>query len=169
MPALRTLLFLGVLLLPVSANAVTVRDIIELTRAGLPDDVLVAVIDADRTVFVLDKDQILELKEAGVSRAVLLKMLRSRREFDPSTGAGQGAPQDAPVVTEAPPPPHLVVIGAPPAPQPVTIVVPQYFYVPVPIWGAAAPHAPRLAPQPFMPPERRGFGRFMNDGWVDRR
>ncbi|MGH9348906.1 MAG: hypothetical protein ACRD26_16740 [Vicinamibacterales bacterium] len=166
MPALRTLLFLAVLLLPWPASAVTARDIIELTKAGLPDDVLVALIDADRTIFVLDKDQILELKEAGVSRVVLLKMLRSRREFEPSTGAGFDPSGAAAVVTEAAPPPLVVVIDPSPAPQPTTIVVPQYFYVPVPIWGIPARHAPRSAPQPFMAPERRGFGRFMNDGWI---
>ena len=164
MAALRPLLLLAALLVPATASAVTVRDIIELSKAGLPDDVLIAVIDADRTIFTLDKEQILTLKEAGVSRAVLLKMLRTRREFD-------APPAPAPEVTTsaAPPPqPGLVVIGAAP-PPPVTVVVPQYFYVPVPIWGVAAPHAPRTPPQPFMPAERRGFGRFMNDGWVDRR
>lgn len=172
MPALRTLLLIAALLVPASAGAATVRDIIELTKAGLPDDILIAVIDADRTIFTLDKDQILALKEAGVSRAVLLKMLRTRREFDTP-----GPAVSAPVAADAAPyadtmsQPGLVVIGAQPPPPPVTVVVPQYFYVPVPIWGVAphAPHAPRTAPAPFMPAERRGFGRFMNDGWVGRR
>lgn len=170
MAALRPFLLVAALLVPASAGAVTVRDIIELTRAGLPDDILVAVIDADRTIFTLDKDQILALKEAGVSRAVLLKMLRTRREFDVPP-----APAPADAVTDAAPPvdpmprPEVVVIAPPP--PPVTVVVPQYFYVPVPIWGVP-PHAadaPRTPPQPFMPAERRGFGRFMNDGWIGRR
>ena len=46
--------------------------------------------------------------------------------------------------------------------------VPQYFYVPVPIWGVPGPHAPRTPAQPVIAPERRGFGRFINDGWVER-
>jgi hypothetical protein len=166
---MRTLVFVAALLVPASAGAVTFRDIIELTKAGLPDEVLVAVIDADRTIFTLDKDQILELKRAGVGRQVLLKMLRTRREFEPSTTSGQEE-QTTPSVTESQvPQPGVVVIGAQPAPPPVTVVVPQYFYVPYAIWGTPAPHAPRTPPPPFLAPGYRGFGRFINDGWVDRR
>jgi hypothetical protein len=161
MAAIRTLLFVAALLIPASASAVTARDIIELTKAGLPDDILIAVIDADRTVFALDKDQILELKHAGVSRAVLLKMLRTRREFEP--------PPEPPALTDAQPlQPEMVVIGSQPAPPPVTVVVPQYLLVPYSIWGVPT-HMPRPVPQPVLAPEFRGFGRFINDGWVDRR
>jgi hypothetical protein len=163
MTAFRTLMLLTALLLPATAGAVTVRDIIELSRAGLPDDVLVAVIDADRTIFTLDKAQILELKEAGVSKAVLLKMIRSRREFEP-------APEPPPpVLTDAQPQqPEIVVIGGQqPSPEPAAPVVPQYYYVPYySIWGVPHHRVPRTPPAPFM--QNSGFGRFINDGWVDR-
>jgi hypothetical protein len=161
MARIRTLLFVAAFLVPVSASAVTTRDIIELTKAGLSDDILIALIDADRTVFVLDKDQILELKHAGVSRAVLLKMVRSRREFE-------SAPELPPVTDAQPTQPEVVVIGQP-APPPVTVVVPQYFLVPYSIWGVPTHHTPRPALPPVLAPEYRGFGRFINDGWVDRR
>lgn len=161
----RTLLLLvAALCLPVSAGAVTVADIIELTRAGLSDDILVAVIDADRTVFSLDKDTILELKGAGVSRAVLLKMIKSRREFDATAQDPASQPPQGPQQ-------QVVVIGAtppPPAPEPTPVVVPMYYYVPLSIWGTPARHAPRAAPQPFLAAPYRGFGRFINDGWVER-
>jgi hypothetical protein len=161
MAAIRTLLFVAALLVPASASAVTVRDIIELAKAGLSDDILIAVIDADRTVFALEKDQILELKQAGVSKAVLLKMLRTRREF--------ATVPELPEVTDIQPPqPEVVVIGSQPAPPPVTVVVPQYFLVPYSIWGVPTHHTPRPAPQPVLAPEYRGFGRFINDGWVNR-
>ncbi|MGH9371223.1 MAG: hypothetical protein ACRD15_06800 [Vicinamibacterales bacterium] len=164
---MRTLLLVAALLVPASASAVTLRDIIELTKAGLPDDVLVAIIDADRTIFTLDKDQILELKKAGVSKQVLLKMLRTRREFESSPMSGEEA---TPAVTESRiPQPEVVVIGAQPAPPPVTVVVPQYFYVPYAIWGTPTHRVPRTPPPPFLDPGYRGFGRFINDGWVDRR
>src|SRR5687767_8993868 len=107
---LRTLVFLAALLLPVSASAVTARDIIELTKAGLSDDILIAVIEADRTVFTLDKDQILELKKAGVSNAVLLKMIRTRTELEPAP--------ETPPSTERYAQPEIVVIGTPPPPPP---------------------------------------------------
>lgn len=145
------LLLIAVLLVAAPAGAVTVRDIIELSKAGLADEVLVAVIDADRTIFTLDADQILDLRKAGVSDAVLLKMLRTRREFDT---AGTATPVPAPV-----PVPEVVIIGAAPAPPPVTVVVPRYYFVGVPIWGRRPRHGPAA---PFLAPEHRGFGRFIN-------
>jgi hypothetical protein len=164
MSALRTLLFLAVILLiPASASAVTVHDIIALTKAGLADDILVELIDSDRTVFTLDKEQILELKKAGVSKAVLLKMLRTRREFQAPS------PEAAPVTTEVPnPQPELALTPAKPAEPATAVVVPQvYYYVPFSIWGVPTHPGLRTPPAPFM--EHRGFGRFINDGWVDRR
>jgi hypothetical protein len=165
----RTLLVIAAVLVPASAGAVTIRDIIELAKAGLPDDVLIAVIDADRTVFTLDKEQILELKKAGVSNEVLLKMLRSRREFEPSSEAAPVVDTSFPQAVSQPPSPEpgLVIIGAQPTPPP-PVVVPQYVVVPHFIWGV--PHrGPRTPPPPVLAPEYRGFGRFINDGWVERR
>lgn len=166
------MVLLGALLLPVSASAVTVRDIIELTRAGLSDDILVALIDADRTIFTLDKEQILELKKAGVSRTVMLKMIRSRKEFEPPADAV--APSPAPVA-----PPEVIVIAPQPAPPPVVVVappvvtppyvVPHFVVSPYSIWGVPLHHRPVGAPPPVLAPEYRGFGRFINDGWIDRK
>ena len=146
--------------LPAPASAVTVRDIIELTKAGVSDAVLTALIDADRTVFALDADQILELRAAGVSEAVLLKMLASRREFE--------SPRDAPPAHADAAPPQVVVIGGRSEPPAVTVVVPQYFYVPFPIFGRPV-HTPRAPASPFAAPAPGGFGRFINDGWIGRR
>lgn len=165
MRAVRFILCLALICTPVAAEAVTVRDIIELTKAGLSDDILVAVIEADRTIFTLDKDQILELRTAGVSETVILKMLRSRREFDAEAGGVESAASNERWF-DAPPQPGLVIIGAQPAPPPV-IVVPQYYYVPLSIWGLPLGSQPN--PQPVLAPEYRGFGRFINDGWVERR
>lgn len=70
------------LLLPLSAapaQAVTVRDLIELTRAGLGDDVLLALIEVDRGVFAIDTDTLKTLKEAGVSERVIVAFVRSGR------------------------------------------------------------------------------------------
>lgn len=167
MRVVRALLVIAVFLVPVSASAVTVRDIIELAKAGLPDDVLIAVIDADRTVFTLDKDQILELKKAGVSKAVLLKMIRSRREYE--TPAETAPVVDMSAAQQPPSPePGLVIIGSQPPPPP-PVVVPQYFHVPYSIWGVPPHRGPRTPPAPVLAPEYRGFGRFINDGWVERR
>ena len=160
----RCVLALGLLCLPATADAVTVRDIIELTRAGLSDDIITALIDADRTMFTLDADQIVELKRAGVSPAVLLKMVRSRREFEPVVDTPV-APDPTVSVAQTDPQPHLVVIGAQPAPPPPPAPVVVPYYVPVQIWGHGPRHGFVSPAAPFMPPDVRGFGRFINNGW----
>src|SRR5258708_34256714 len=61
------------------AEAVTIRDVIELSKAGLSDQVLLALIDVDRGVFTMDAPTVKQLKEAGVSEAVIVAMIRSGR------------------------------------------------------------------------------------------
>lgn len=92
-------------LLPARAEALTVRDVVELTRAGLGEDVLLALIDVDRSIFPIDAATIKELKAAGVTERVITAMVRSGREVPPPE----------PIVTE--PAPQAV------APQPQVIVI----------------------------------------------
>ena len=91
---MRTRVFVVGLLLWISTavqlGAVSVRDIVELSRAGLGDEVILALIDIDPVRYDLDAQRVLELKDAGVSERVLAAMLRS----------GRSAP---PVVTPEPP------------------------------------------------------------------
>jgi hypothetical protein len=177
MPLRAALILLTLVVLPASADAVTIRDIIALSKAGLSDEILSAVIDADRTIFTLDAEQILELRRAGVSDAVLLKMVRSRRDFDqqpaPTEAASESTPQEVA--------PQVVIIGGDSKKDTADVADAgnrqhgfgafdgRYYYVPFPLWGTAAPHPPRGPAAPFLAPEQRGFGRFMNDGWIGRR
>src|SRR5512132_3097367 len=55
-------------LFPLSASALTVRDVVELTRAGLGEDILLALIEVDPSVFPIDTETLKMLKEAGVSQ-----------------------------------------------------------------------------------------------------
>jgi len=87
------------------AQALTIRDVIELTRAGLTDDVLVALIEVDGGVYATDTTTLKSLKEAGVSDRVMIALIRSgrdRRLEEPP----------APVMDDArlePPPPTVVI------------------------------------------------------------
>jgi hypothetical protein len=97
------------------ADAVTVRDIIELSKAGLSEDVLLALIEVDRSVFSIDTETLKQLKKGGVSDAVIVAMIRSGRTPPPEPVA--------PPATDAEPPtrePQVVVIDHrdAPAPQP---------------------------------------------------
>src|SRR5919107_1721821 len=86
---------------PEAAWAVSTRDLIELSKAGLGDDVLVALVEADGTVFSLDAPRILELRAAGVSERVITAMLKnaSRASAPPAAAAPEranAAPPTAP-------------------------------------------------------------------------
>ena len=152
---------LFVLALPGSAAAVSTRDLIELANAGLSDDVLVALIEADGTEFHLDAPKILELRQAGLSERVIMAMIKNTRPTpSPEASTTEAAP---------PPPagrpqndPYFVVIGdKPPEPPP-----PQETYVMPWVPWVVPPVRTSRHPQPFLP-NYRGFGRFINDGWID--
>jgi hypothetical protein len=116
-------------LLPASASAVTVRDVVELTRAGLGEDIILALIEVDPSVFPIDTATLKTLKAAGVSQRVIVAMVRSGRTQPPTADAG------APTVIEEAraPEPQVVVIDHRDAPQvrEVPVAVPIYVAVPV--------------------------------------
>jgi hypothetical protein len=151
---------------PSVAAAVTVEEIVALSKAGLPDEVLTALIDADRTMFGLSAEQIISLKDAGVSSAVLLKMLASRREFEPPPpGATAGTETStAQEVSRS----HLLIVGSHPQlprSQPAAAVTVPYYYVPFTPYtiGAGGHRRSRHVTSRGGAPSA-GFGRFINDG-----
>jgi hypothetical protein len=137
-----------------TASAVSPKELIELTRAGLSDEVIVALVEADQGGVRLDAAQILMLRNGGVSERVILAMLdKQRQQADAEAAAQAIAPpplEPAPVVEPAPEPAPVVV-------QQVPVAVPIYIpWNPVHVPSARAPTIPRS-----------GFGRFINNGWVD--
>lgn len=114
-----------------AAEALTTKEIIELARAGLGEEVLLALIDVEGGVYAIDPASIKSLKEAGVSERVIVAMVRSGRE------------------RPLPPEPQPVV--EPPveqAPQPQVIVIersaPEVREVMVPVYVAVAPFHSRV-------------------------
>ena len=141
--------FFLALLVPATASAVTVPEIVTLSKAGVSDAVLVALIDRDKQVFSIDADELVALKREGVSEPVVLAMLKSGRE--------QAA-------TTLPPAPEIVIVGHDPERPNTThrfesaaslapfIVVPYVFTGPVgPINGHGA--CVRLTVAPAAPPQ----------------
>ena len=132
------------------AEAVTVKDIIDLTKAGLGEEVLLALIEVDGGVFTINTATLTALKKAGVSERVIEAMVRS----------GRMGPPEPPVVVSAPapepPPPQVIVIEHDrPVVEQVAVPVPVY----VPVFDGR--HHPRtrgfkVGPQPFDPSP--GFG-----------
>lgn len=127
--------FVAMMLLPGRADAVTVRDVVELTRAGLGEDVLLALIEVDRSIFPIDAATIKELKAAGVSERVIAAMVRSGREVPPP----EPVPADA---TEPPAPqPQVVVIDHREPPEVREVQVPVAVPVYIPVVVGRSPHS----------------------------
>ena len=123
------LVTLTLTLVPTRADALTVRDVVELTRAGLGEEVLLALIEVDRSIFPIDAATIKELKASGVSERVIAAMVRSGREVPPPEPV---VSETAPPMT---PPPQVVVIDHREAPEvrevvrEVPVAVPVYIPV----------------------------------------
>ena len=113
------------------AEAVTIRDLIELSKSGLSDAVLLALIEVDRSVFSIDTATLKQLKEAGVSDQVIVALIKSGRQRPEPVAAP--APEPAPVPREREP--EVIVIDhhdpPAPAPQPVAYPVAVPVYIPV--------------------------------------
>jgi hypothetical protein len=153
--ALRVVLAtLIVLCIPSAARAVTLDDIIALSKAGVSADVLVAVIDADRTVFTLNTEELVLLKKAGVPSSVIVKMLGTAREFVEVVPPPLIVGADRPKRHARHEVPSYAVQTYPGTPF---LPVAPYYVVPYPVF--VTPVTPGLAPNPV-----RGFGRFMNTG-----
>jgi hypothetical protein len=115
-------------LFSLSASALTVRDVVELTRAGLREDVILALIEVDPSVFPVDTATLKMLKQAGVSERVIVAMVRSGRTHPPAPTE----PAAPVVIEEVPPPePRVIVIDHHDAPVVREVAVPVYVPVPV--------------------------------------
>jgi hypothetical protein len=113
------------------AEAVTLRDIIELSKAGLSDPVLLALIEVDRGVFSIDTETLKVLKDAGVSETVIVALIRSGR----TPRAVEPVPEPRltdPDPDPAPREPQVIVIDHRDSPAPAAAQYPAMpsFYVP---------------------------------------
>lgn len=127
---MRRLFLAFMLVAPLSvgrAEAVTVRDIIELTKAGVSEQVLLALIEVDRNVFTLDAATMKALKEGGVSDTVVLAMIRSGRTpmTAPESAAEPAVQPQQTAASAADPEPRVIVIDhhdSQPAQQPSVLM-----------------------------------------------
>ena len=154
-----------------SPVAVSTRDLIELSKAGLGDEVLVALIEADGTVFNLDAPKILELRAAGVSERVITAMLRnaSRRRAAAASAPtaatrGRGA---AVIATDAGGAGWRALLRHHRREAAVASATADADLFPSldSRWSGSPRRAGAMCTQPTT--KYRGFGRFINDGWVD--
>jgi hypothetical protein len=114
-------------LAPARADAVTLKEIIELTRAGVSEEVLLALIEIDQRVFPIDPATLSELKRAGVGERVMVAIVKSGRTPAPQPEPITVTPPEAAI----PPEPQVVVIERErPVIHEVAVPVPVYVTIP---------------------------------------
>jgi hypothetical protein len=123
-----------------SAFALTPDQVLELTKGGVSEAVILAVIARDNTPFDLDAGQIVSLKQAGVSDAIVMAMLKS----------GRGETPDAPVTVLAP---DVLIIGHGPD-IPNTSYWDRIYWNPTYVVPFIPPYAPPVVARPFIRPRR---------------
>jgi hypothetical protein len=150
-------LLLTLVLAPAAAGAqtLTIRDLLALSEAGLGDDVLVALIEADRSVFDVGPYDVLKLRQQGLGDAVLIKMIESRPKYQPPVAEVAPARDDPQPVrhvarqeTERQAPQPVVVTQT--VVQEVTVEAPSPRYVQVPVYVPVPvrPRVPVREPEP---------------------
>ena len=131
------------------AEAVTVRDLVELSKAGLSDQVLLALIEVDRSVFTIDAPTLKMLKDAGVSEAVIVAMIRSGRTAPPVSLDEQ--PIEPPPPFVAPEPQVVVIEHEVPVVREVPVAVPRLHHRTAD-WAASAECRRRSRRRQSQPP-----------------
>jgi len=112
------------------AEAVTIRDLIELSKAGVGDPVLLALIEVDKSVFTIDTTTLKQLRTAGLSDDVLVAVIKSGRTQPPPAPATAPEPPSQPAPQQRPEP-EVIVIDHHDAPAPAAYPVPVPVAVPV--------------------------------------
>lgn len=141
----------ALVLLAGPAWAISVQEVIDLSRAQVGDDIIIAKIKSDRSTFTLGAKDILDLKNAGVSDRVILAMVEAER---PPLGVPQPAPAYAPEPSGASDDSHQAPRQEAPQSQAYEVVVPVYRTVYVPTCsyyptysyyaGGCGPYYPRV-------------------------
>lgn len=158
-----SIILVAMLLAPLAsagAQTVTARDLVELSKAGLGEEVLLALIEVHRPVFPVDTDTLKELKDAGLPPKVIIAMIRSGRQALPEPPAAIVTPYQ-----QAPPPPQVVIVERElpyrePRVREVAVPVPVPVFVPVPVRPI---HHPR--PKPAEPVYWGFGGKLRPDAW----
>jgi hypothetical protein len=109
--AFTVLLIASLLCTPTPAAAVTVEQIVALSRAGVTDTVILALIDRDKTILDIQPEQLVALKNDGVSESIITAMLRSGRAEGEEAARAVSADNTATIMAGLSPGPETVLVG----------------------------------------------------------
>lgn len=162
----RWLLTLSLVLVPALGHAQSqvpsVKDIISLSQAGLGDEVILALIEVNGSVYPTDAATLKGLKSAGVSPAVIVAMVKSGRQAAPAEPLPGIAPDPEPVPAVQP---QVVVLERE---VPETRIIRETVAVPVPVYVGVPtyrPRHPRGEPKAVEPVYWGFGGKLRPDAW----
>jgi hypothetical protein len=102
-------------LMPRPAAAVTVDEIVALSKAGVSEAVILALLDRDGTVLTIAPAQIVSLKREGLSDTLILAMLKNGRAEAEDAARADAALNAANILSgialSTTPTPNVVVVG----------------------------------------------------------
>ncbi|MBI3492245.1 MAG: hypothetical protein HY047_10760 [Acidobacteria bacterium] len=96
---------------PAAALAATVDQIVELSKAGVSEAVILALIDRDKTVFTIEPEQIVTLQRDGLSERVILAMLKSGRQEGEEAARAAAASNAAMIAAAIGSAPEVAFVG----------------------------------------------------------
>ena len=106
---------------PATAQTLTTKEIVELTKAGLAEEVLLALIEVHRSVFPIDRETLKMLKAEGVRDNVVVAMIRSGRDPIPAPPPPPPQPTPSVIVDRGDGTPELIIKDR--APEQTRVVV----------------------------------------------
>jgi hypothetical protein len=108
---LRLLLLALLALVPAPASAVTVEQVVSLSKAGVSEAVILALIERDRTVFTIEPAQIVSLQQDGLSEPIILAMLKSGRQEGEEAARAQATATSAALTADVESFPSVAFVG----------------------------------------------------------
>jgi hypothetical protein len=153
--------------IPAYASGLTVEQVVGLSRAGVTDAIILALIDRDKTIFAIEPEQIVKLQREGVSEPVILAMLKSGRAEGDEAARADAADTAAFIASRLAPGPELVIVGhgpeRPDVPQHSFYASPpQTFVLPVPYGAYGTPYGTSYGPSYGMSYEGPSIGSSMH-------
>lgn len=106
------------------AEAVTLRDLVDLARQGMSDDLLIALVEAEKSVFHLSVADVKQLKQQGLSDRLLIHLLQ--------TPSLRPAPEPTLHIADTRRPPSVAAADVVVIDRVETVAVPVYVPVPAP-------------------------------------
>jgi len=140
---------------PSRADAVTLDEVVALSKSGMSEQVILALIERDQTLYTMTPAQLMKLQREGLSDTILLALIKSGR---PNEAPVPASPAPSALPAAEPRSPEVVVVGrSPELPNaqgadvttsrdypPVPVPVPIFVGVPVPYpVPNSARHLPR--------------------------